>query len=447
MTSRRKIKSKSSSRTSNSGWLQPLPLSVDHSSRASVASSVSCSVLTEEYESFRDIPYSVQRAQEEELLRSVKNSRNQQNPGDGRKEESGEFNTLTQLFALYDSLLDELTTANLRLRAARENAEGDCPDIDDMGLSRDEVLQTLDELRSLCESAKQNSRRSNQRGKGSSSTIHSDEMSVEDTLDELSVLSKSIASSVGSNSLIDRNGKLSSQEKWEKSRQEAKEKLEAHTWILKWVFQMHGGKASNKNGGLKPLPEKNVYDDRPSIMSVKAFKDCQEAKLGISFRDANGSLQVSSIDPNGLLGDTPLRKGDFVVNIDDFHDCGHWNPTQAALYLKECVGYVKLVVRNPFGDIAMRPYIDFEGERSQKASRDARLRLAEKRYDSLFPCTPSSPRSGIEETESSALHSSTSKHRRSRQAEKSNAYEQESNVSEEQLKSDILRIKQRYKQW
>mmetsp|Transcript_102773 Transcript_102773/g.154076 ORF Transcript_102773/g.154076 Transcript_102773/m.154076 type:complete len:547 (-) Transcript_102773:289-1929(-) len=121
---------------------------------------------------------------------------------------------------------------------------------------------------------------------------------------------------------------------------------------------------------VSPVPTGLQGNGRPSLMSVKVYKDSLSTKLGIRFRNTNGRLQVSFIAPNSILGETMLRPGDSIVGIDGIHGCSTWSPSRAVSYLKDCIGYITLVARNPFGDPAISQLAVY------KASPNVKLGIA-----------------------------------------------------------------------
>jgi hypothetical protein len=89
---------------------------------------------------------------------------------------------------------------------------------------------------------------------------------------------------------------------------------------------------------------------RPSLISVRIFKNTRETKLGISFISVAGEVQICKIASTGPLARSPLRPGDRLVSLDNNRSCTNWTAAQAANHVKEKVGLLSIVVKNPNGN-------------------------------------------------------------------------------------------------
>ncbi|KAL3936056.1 MAG: hypothetical protein SGARI_002721, partial [Bacillariaceae sp.] len=110
------------------------------------------------------------------------------------------------------------------------------------------------------------------------------------------------------------------------------------------------------------------YEDphqRPSLISVCYFKETHS--MGIDFESIHGVLQISRISPQGPLTDSPLRKGDHLVAIDNHRNVSRWTSIQAVRYLKSCGGRFTMLFSNPLGDPNLHQAIAY------KASEDERV--------------------------------------------------------------------------
>jgi hypothetical protein len=104
---------------------------------------------------------------------------------------------------------------------------------------------------------------------------------------------------------------------------------------------------------------------RPSLISVGYFKETPDISMGISFRSINGVLQISRINPNGPLVDSPLRKGDIIVAIDNHRNCSRWTSAQMVEYLKSCEGHFTMLFSNPLGDPNLHEVVVYKADESQ----------------------------------------------------------------------------------
>ncbi|KAL3904363.1 MAG: hypothetical protein SGILL_010100 [Bacillariaceae sp.] len=105
---------------------------------------------------------------------------------------------------------------------------------------------------------------------------------------------------------------------------------------------------------------------RPSLISVSYFKETHDIPMGISFQSINGVLQISRINPSGPLADSPLRKGDTIVAIDNHRNCSRWSSSQAVRYLKNCGGHFTMLFSNPLGDPNLHEAVVYKANESEK---------------------------------------------------------------------------------
>lgn len=93
---------------------------------------------------------------------------------------------------------------------------------------------------------------------------------------------------------------------------------------------------------LAPLPSKQR--PRPSIICVKIYKPDKDTKLGMRVQlSADGHLQVGKLA--GRLGEqSSLRTGDQILRLNN-QNAVAWTTTKALNCLRECWGWVTIVVR------------------------------------------------------------------------------------------------------
>jgi hypothetical protein len=96
--------------------------------------------------------------------------------------------------------------------------------------------------------------------------------------------------------------------------------------------------------------EDSLRSTRASLISVRIFKKTRDSKLGIGFISIAGELQISKIASTGPLTTSPLRPGDRLVSLDDNRFCTNWTAAQAANHVREQVGLLSIVVKNPNGN-------------------------------------------------------------------------------------------------
>ena len=86
----------------------------------------------------------------------------------------------------------------------------------------------------------------------------------------------------------------------------------------------------------------------PHFVYVKCDKPSVYAKLGISFNDSQGHLEIQNINSTGVLGSSPLKRGFHVLSIDG-KVCTGWNKNEALDYLQDRQSGIAIVARNPVG--------------------------------------------------------------------------------------------------
>eukprot|EP00934_Nitzschia_sp_Nitz4_P008786 Nitzschia sp. Nitz4//scaffold241_size29735//8936//10708//NITZ4_008025-RA/size29735-processed-gene-0.1-mRNA-1//1//CDS//3329543772//8776//frame0 len=90
----------------------------------------------------------------------------------------------------------------------------------------------------------------------------------------------------------------------------------------------------------------SLDEERASLICVKVFKKDEHAKLGIRLQvSSDGMLRVGQL--TGMLGDEcPLQPGDELLRINT-QNVMAWTITKALKYMRECTGWVTIVVRTP----------------------------------------------------------------------------------------------------
>jgi hypothetical protein len=86
----------------------------------------------------------------------------------------------------------------------------------------------------------------------------------------------------------------------------------------------------------------------PQFVYVKCDKPSMYAKLGISFSDSRGRLEIQNINSTGVLGSSPLKRGFDVLSIDG-KVCTGWNRDEALDYLQDRQNGIAIVASNPLG--------------------------------------------------------------------------------------------------
>ena len=93
---------------------------------------------------------------------------------------------------------------------------------------------------------------------------------------------------------------------------------------------------------------------RPEFMDSILWKDTADVKVGVSFAmdDDGHALRISSLDPCGLLSDSPFCVGDKLLRINN-QSCQYMTEEQAAALVREATGTLSLVVHNESGDSSL----------------------------------------------------------------------------------------------
>ncbi len=97
-------------------------------------------------------------------------------------------------------------------------------------------------------------------------------------------------------------------------------------------------------------PVENENKSRPALISVRIQKPSIDHRLGIAFQSVFGELLIGNINPNSLLANSPLRRGDRLVNMDQHRSISHWTALQAANYVREKQGPICFVVHTKNGN-------------------------------------------------------------------------------------------------
>lgn len=103
-----------------------------------------------------------------------------------------------------------------------------------------------------------------------------------------------------------------------------------------------------------PSRSHQIHNRRAAFVSVDVTKPISEAPLGIRFRRSeNGNLEVTQLDPEGIIGCSgticPLYVGDYILSIDN-RDVQDLTLGDAGKLLCELIGSVRLVARSPSGN-------------------------------------------------------------------------------------------------
>jgi len=126
----------------------------------------------------------------------------------------------------------------------------------------------------------------------------------------------------------------------------------------------------------------------PMYISATVFKPSQSARLGIQFQVVNGNLQVSHINPGGMLGASPLRAGQRIISINN-EQCTHWSSSRAIHRLKTAIGHLHIVALDQNGDTACVRAMAIKRNPESKIgivfqSRGGRLEIGNIKPDSMF---------------------------------------------------------------
>jgi hypothetical protein len=104
---------------------------------------------------------------------------------------------------------------------------------------------------------------------------------------------------------------------------------------------------SEKQEGVKHQP---IYISATVLRNETSRN--RDNDIGISFERVEERLRISSIDPEGLFGETPINEGDFVLSVNHAC-CADKKPRYVSRLIRQAKEAVTLVVRRKDGD----PYI------------------------------------------------------------------------------------------
>jgi type II secretory pathway component PulC len=95
-----------------------------------------------------------------------------------------------------------------------------------------------------------------------------------------------------------------------------------------------------------------VENDRPEFLEVVVWKEQPDVEVGVSLKRMGDdmALRVSHLNPNGLLGRTPLRFGDTLRKINNQEVPEGMTVREAIELLRKATGRLAIVVENTGGN-------------------------------------------------------------------------------------------------
>lgn len=129
---------------------------------------------------------------------------------------------------------------------------------------------------------------------------------------------------------------------------------------------------------------------RAALLSATFTKEGPNHKLGVGLaKTSNGKLVIASMQPEGLLSQSPFRVGDQLVSINSV-SCHNMRKSEAARFLQSVTGSLTIVAQNDRGDSQLVESMIWKPKPNSKtglavvSTGYSRARVSNIRPDGLF---------------------------------------------------------------